>query len=585
MKPLYLSVPADGPVSARGASVASVDGDAIVVAVEGSPRTDAAPTRGSDAGDPARIVLEAYRRHGPGFAGTLRGRYAAAVADRARGTLCAASDRMGSTRVHYAAAGRGSVVSTSLEEIRATPAMTTGIDPQAIYDYLYLHAIPAPRTFYSGVHALRRAETVALRGGSATVSRHWSPRWSRAPVDAAATAEELRRCLRDAVSRSLPAGASRADCFLSGGLDSSSVAGSAAGILDPRDVGAYSIGFAEAAYDETEFARAAAERFGFNWHRHQLEPDEVLESLPSVIGAFEQPFGNSSSLAVYHCARVASARGVTRLLAGDGGDEIFGGNTRYAKQLLFQKYWAVPAALRSGLIEPTARRLASLPSPALVHKACSYVQQARVPLPDRLQSYNFVDRLGAAAILSDETLAAIRFEEPRDLMRREYGESGTADPVDSMLYLDWQFTLHDNDLVKVNTMCRHAGVEVEYPMLDDELVEFACRLPADMKVRGNELRWLYRRAMRGFLPDVIIDKKKHGFGLPFGVWTRTHQGLSTLARDALHSLKARRIVRPDFIDRALELHRDVHAAYYGELVWILMVLELWFQARMPRASL
>jgi asparagine synthase (glutamine-hydrolysing) len=154
-----------------------------------------------------------------------------------------------------------------------------------------------------------------------------------------------------------------------------------------------------------------------------------------------------------------------------------------------------------------------------------------------------------------------------------------------MLFLDWQFTLHDNDLVKVNSMCRHAGVEVAYPMLDDDLVDFACRLPPDMKVRGPELRWLYRRAMRGFLPDVIIDKKKHGFGLPFGVWTRTHEGLSTLATDALQSLKLRRIVRPEFIDRALELHRDVHAAYYGELVWILMVLELWFQARMPRVTL
>jgi asparagine synthase (glutamine-hydrolysing) len=584
VKPLYVSVPADGPVTVRGTSVASTDGGAILVAVEGSVRTDDATEGGSITDDSARIVLEAYRQHGPRFAGVLRGRYAVAIVDRTQGVVYAAGDRMGSNRVHYAVTSGGSVVSTSLEEVSATPAVPAGIDLQAIYDYLYLHAIPAPRTFFSGVRTLRRAEAVALRGGSATVSRHWSPRWSSAAVDADDAAEELRRRLRDAVSRSVQAGPPRADCFLSGGLDSSSVAGTSAKILDPHEVGAYSIGFAEQAYDETEFARAAAERFGMRWHRHQLDPDEVLESLPAVISAFEQPFGNSSSLAVYHCARFAAAQGVTRLLAGDGGDEIFGGNTRYAKQLVFQKYWTVPAFLRSRLIEPTAHRLSTLPSPALVRKACSYVQQARVPLPDRLQSYNFVDRLGAATILTDEILAAIRLDEPRELMRREYGESGTENAVDSMMFLDWQFTLHDNDLVKVNTMCRHAGVEVEYPMLDDDLVEFACRLPADMKVRDNELRWLYRRAMRGFLPDVIIDKKKHGFGLPFGVWTRTHEGLSNLARDALHSLKMRRIVRPEFIDHALGLHRDVHAAYYGELVWILMVLELWFQARMPRAS-
>jgi asparagine synthase (glutamine-hydrolysing) len=188
-------------------------------------------------------------------------------------------------------------------------------------------------------------------------------------------------------------------------------------------------------------------------------------------------------------------------------------------------------------------------------------------------------------MLTEEALAATSLDEPRDLMRREYSEACTGEAVNSMLFLDWQFTLHDNDLAKVGTMCRHAGLDVAYPMLDEDLVDFSCRLAVDMKVRGTHLRWLYRRAMRGFLPDLIIDKKKHGFGLPFGVWTRSHNGLAALAADALASLKARRIVRPEFLDRVIRLHRDEHAAYYGELVWVLMVLEMWFQARMPRASL
>jgi asparagine synthase (glutamine-hydrolysing) len=168
------------------------------------------------------------------------------------------------------------------------------------------------------------------------------------------------------------------------------------------------------------------------------------------------------------------------------------------------------------------------------------------------------------------------------MLRAEYSAAGDAHPVNRMLFLDWQFTLQDNDLVKVGTMCRHAGVEVAYPMLDDALVAFSCRIAAEDKLRDGDLRRFYRRAMRGFLPDAVIDKTKHGFGLPFGVWTRTHDGLRRHALDAFESLRQRRLFEPAFLDRVLALH-NVHAAYYGELVWILMVLELWFAARMPDA--
>src|SRR5262249_866675 len=143
------------------------------------------------------------------------------------------------------------------------------------------------------------------------------------------------------------------------------------------------------------------------------------------------------------------------------------------------------------------------------------------------------------------------------LLRSEYDETDDASAVNRMLHLDWQFTLQDNDLVKVNSMCRHAGIDVAYPMLDDELVAYSCRIPAHDKVRRGDLRRFYRRAMRGFLPDAIIDKKKHGFGLPFGVWTRSHAGLHELAAGSIAALKRRNIFEPRFLDRVLTLHRDV----------------------------
>jgi len=145
-----------------------------------------------------------------------------------------------------------------------------------------------------------------------------------------------------------------------------------------------------------------------------------------------------------------------------------------------------------------------------------------------------------------------------------------------MLYLDWKNTLHDNDLVKVNRMCEMAGVEVSYPLLDRRILDLSCRIPSNDKLRGQKLRWFYKQAMTDFLPERIINKPKHGFGLPFGVWLKDHQPLKQLAYGAINDLKRREFFKPDFLDHAIEMHQSVHAAYYGDLVWMLMMLELWF---------
>ena len=146
-----------------------------------------------------------------------------------------------------------------------------------------------------------------------------------------------------------------------------------------------------------------------------------------------------------------------------------------------------------------------------------------------------------------------------------------------MLYLDWQITLADNDLRKVSHMCSLAGVDVAYPMLDDELVEFSCTVPSEWKIKDKDLRHFYKESLKGWLPRETIEKTKQGFGLPFGVWMRTYRPLREMAYDNLLKLKSRGLIRPAFIDKAMEMHQSQHAAYYGELVWILTVFELWMQ--------
>ncbi len=147
-----------------------------------------------------------------------------------------------------------------------------------------------------------------------------------------------------------------------------------------------------------------------------------------------------------------------------------------------------------------------------------------------------------------------------------------------MLYLDWQYTLADNDLRKVSHMCALAGVEVVYPMLDDNLVNFSCQIPSNWKIKDRDLRHFYKQSLTGWLPDATINKKKQGFGLPFGVWMETHKPLQEMAYENLLKLKKRPYFKPEFIDHTIDLHRNQHAAYYGELIWILMVLEMWIDA-------
>ncbi len=198
-----------------------------------------------------------------------------------------------------------------------------------------------------------------------------------------------------------------------------------------------------------------------------------------------------------------------------------------------------------------------------------------MPLPDRLQTYNFLNRFPAAAIFEPDVLSAIDPEQPRRFERETYRRPRDASALNRMLYLDWQVTLADNDLRKVTRACELAGIDVSYPLLDDAVVELSTRVPSTQKLRHGRLRHFYKEATKDFLPAAIIEKKKHGFGLPFGVWLVEHAGLRDLARQSLEALKQRRLIRADFIDRVLALHAEQHASYYGELVWVLMVLELW----------
>jgi asparagine synthase (glutamine-hydrolysing) len=315
-------------------------------------------------------------------------------------------------------------------------------------------------------------------------------------------------------------------------------------------------------------------QFGTHPHEYYVTPDDVVAAIPLIAKSYDEPFGNASAVPTYFCALKAKEAGIDAMLAGDGGDEIFGGNTRYATQKAFEAYAYLPALLRHGLIEPLAARLPNL---LLLSKISSYVRQARVPLPDRLETYNFLHSVALETIFTAEFLQSVNPEAPLTTMREVYARTRSDSTVNCMLHLDWKQTLADNDLRKVNRMCELAGVEVRYPLLDERLVAFAAQLPVNYKVNGPKLRWFFKEALRDFLPGAIINKSKHGFGLPFGVWMQRHAPLHDLANESLRAFRARNILRPEYLDELSRLHQTGHASYYGAMIWVVMMLEQWLQ--------
>ncbi len=508
----------------------------------------------------------------------VRGRFAVGLR-RSDGSVRLAVDRFGSLPMCWRQTAQGVTFASQATELVQPDA---ALSAQALFSYLFFHAIPAPETVFSEVRRLPAAHCLSWCADQGLrVQRYWTPHFEE---HERGSLPELRERFLSLIEEGVRAelDGSTPACFLSGGTDSSTVAGMLARMSKAAPK-AYSIGFEAAGYDEMEYARIAARQFGVEHHEHYVTPDELLAHIPAVAAHYDQPFGNSSVLPAFICAHRARADGVSRLLAGDGGDELFGGNARYAKQKVFGWYQGVPGFLRSGLLEPLllGSPFGRLPG---ARKAASYVEQARVPMPGRLNMYNLLLRLGVTEVLSADFLARIDTQGPARLQEIVWNEVTDAGELNRTLAFDWRFTLADSDLPKVVGSAGLAGLSVGFPLLSDDLLDFSLRLHPALKLRGLKLRWFFKNALRGFLPDAILTKSKHGFGLPFGVWAVQHAGLGALARESVRSLASRGFVRGDFVDTLLTHHLPAHPGYYGEMVWILMMAEQWLRAHAPHAS-
>lgn len=543
-----------------------------------TPFASGAPRFAAPAADALAAWQQAYATRGTACAADVGGEFAVAL-DLPGGGTYLAVDRFAVHSLCYAVHGGRLHFATRADELARLLGIRE-IDPQAIFNYLFHHCIPSPRTIYAGIHRLPAAHYALFENGQLTVAPYWTAHFEELRNPSFdELRDEFRGILRTAVKERLAADGQTA-CFLSGGTDSSTVCG-LLGEATGKAPASYSIGFEAEGYDEMEYARIAAKAYGADHHEYYVTPADLVKAIPDVAAHYDQPFGNSSAVPAFYCASKARSDGYSRMLAGDGGDELFGGNTRYAKERVFHVYSQIPSPVRAGVLHPLFMNPVTGSIP-LLKKGTSYIRQARVPMPDRMQSYNLLDRLGMADVLTPAFLAAVNASGPREHQRATWAAGPhDASLVNQMLAFDWRYTLAENDLPKVVGTTALAGVDVSFPLLDTRLLDFSLKLPTSYKLKGLKLRWFFKEALRGFLPDDILTKKKHGFGLPFGPWAVKDAALNALAAESLRGIVARGIVRAEFVDSLLTRRLKEHAGYYGEMVWILMMLEQWLRRHAP----
>ena len=532
---------------------------------------------GAAAGSETAALLAAlYVRFGESFVEKLRGAFSIVLWDRIERRLLAAVDGFGVNRLVYSDNGEAVFVATRIDALARSGEVATTINPRTIANVLNFTANAAPETIYRGVERLIPGGLLLASRNGVKVHKYWDMRYE---IDHAAGEESLSRQLEAVVERSVAAHCkadpfSEVGAFLSGGTDSSTVVGMMSR-TGRGPVNTFSIGFQEQPFNELEYAQITATRFSAKHHTYLVGADDCFQALPQMIRYFDEPFANSSAIPTYFCARLAAENGVKVLLAGDGGDELFGGNERYLTDYKFEIYHRLPKLFRKAMIEPALRLLPV--QGGVIGKARRYTRRCNIPPLERYFSYHLLLNHPAAEIFEPGFLESIADYNLLEVPSRHYAQAPARDHLDRLLYLDVKMTLGDNDLPKVTCMAELAGVEARFPFLDQSVAEFSGRIPVGLKIKGFEKRYLFKRAFRNLLPQEVIQKKKHGFGLPVADWLKSDPRLRDLARETLLSARARErgYFRRGFIEDLLRKHEADDTSYYGDCLWSFFTMELW----------
>jgi asparagine synthase (glutamine-hydrolysing) len=527
-------------------------------------------------------IVHLYEEHGVDCVRHLHGMFAFSLWDRRRRRLLIARDRLGKKPLFYALRHGALSWASELAALLEDPEIPRDVDHLAVDRYLAYHWIPTPRTAFRAVRQLPPAHVLTWEQGTVDVRRYWRLDYGR-KLDVRRPEElhePIRAAVREATRRRMvadvPLGA-----FLSGGIDSSAVVAAMAE-ASPEPIRTFSIGFEHERFDELPHARLIAERFGTEHRELVVRPDSVA-LLPRIVRHYGQPFADPSAIPCFHLAEMTRAH-VTVALSGDGGDEAFGGYTRYVANRLAARLDLLPARLRA-LLGAAGARLArdgEVSSPR--NRARRLLTGLALDPPARYARYQaFLERERQLELYTDDLRALVTEADPLDVIAEPWGAASGTDPVDVMLEVDTLTYLPDDLLTKMDIATMAHGLEARSPLLDHQILELAAAIPADLKVHGREKKWIFREALRGWLPDGLLDRPKQGFSVPVSDWFRGE--LRDHLRDVLldPATLARGWFREQGVRDLLARH-EAGGENEGRQLWALLMLELWHRELADRPA-
>jgi asparagine synthase (glutamine-hydrolysing) len=520
------------------------------------------------------VIVHAWEQWGESCVTRFRGMFAFAVWDRNRETLFLGRDRLGIKPLYYALLPTGQFIfGSELKALLTHPELPREIEPQAVEDYFAYGYVPEPKTILR--HALKlppaHTLTVSRRQPLATPHCYWDVPFSPVPVGTEEEAgEELLCRLREAVSIRLiaevPLGA-----FLSGGVDSSAVVAMMAG-LSSDPVKTCSISFGDPQFNESEYAAQVAERYHTDHRVEAVDPNDfaLVERLAEL---YDEPYADSSALPTYRVCELAR-RQVTVALSGDGGDENLAGYRRYRWYTDEERLRSLlPAGLRRPLFGLLGRVYPKADwAPPLFRAKATLEALARDSLEGYFHSVSMLGDPLRQQLFSASFRRQLQGYQAVEVLREHARRAPTGDPLSLVQYMDLKTYLAGDILTKVDRASMAHALEVRVPLLDHPLVEWLSGLPPSWKLRGREGKYLFKKALRPYLPDVILYRPKMGFAVPLASWFRGP--LRARVREAVLGplLADSGLFNLDFLQRLVDQHqtgqRDNSAA-----LWTLLMFE------------
>jgi asparagine synthase (glutamine-hydrolysing) len=528
-------------------------------------------------GSDIEAVVHAYEEWGCDAFGHLRGMFAVALYDERTASLVAARDRAGEKPLFYAQTSQGLLLASEVKALLVRPEVSREFDLLALDQFMTYEYVMAPRTLFTQIRKLPAAHYLVYRDGAVSVTRYWDVAATPVrPWDPAEAAQAVREALATAVDRQMmsdvPLGV-----FLSGGIDSSAIAAFMADAATRRGVSvtSFSMGFRDQSYNELPYAREVASRFGLT-HVEDIVTADVAALFDPLVAHLDEPFADVSLFPTYLVSRLARQH-VKGVLAGDGGDELFGGYDSYAAQALAVRLSRVTPDIAWRL----ADRVAQLVPPSeqkkgALNKIKRFLSGVAANAAD-LGHYRwatFMDAPSRGRLYTPTMLEASLGGDVHREVREALGAYRADDAVNRELYADLRVYLADDIMVKVDRMSMATSLETRAPFLDTDVMELAFSMPGHLKVRGTERKIVLKEALRGVLPDGILSRKKEGFSIPMKNWLRRE--LQPLMRDLLSAdrIKRRNLFEPREVERLMQEHIDGRANHAHQL-FSLMVFERW----------